>query len=249
MLPRRAIRPVPRRPAATSRDPQPKRDIPPRAGRPQHRRETCAAPRRCGTDLKVASHSVGAGGSAEPRTISRAALPRTCLPGAPHVCRVRANPQNRPSSRDVRRRDLRPGYGVPHQAKQRGAGSARNHRFKLAAGDPAACDEPPAVPADQNGRRPQKGRRSRQTAGNPAVCVDPQPPRLTTGVAHNALQTFTDQREPPPATTASARSVPAPSARTKQGANRMTGVVTRDSAQHRPIASIGRMRVSFLQHI
>ena len=44
------------------------------------------------------------------------------------------------------------------------------------------------------------------------------------------------------------RSVPAPSARTKQGANRMTGVVTRDSARHRPIASFGRMRVTFLQH-
>ena len=47
----------------------------------------------------------------------------------------------------------------------------------------------------------------------------------------------------------SARSVPAPSARTKQGANRMTGVVTRDSARRRQIASIGRMRVAFLQHI
>ena len=42
---------------------------------------------------------------------------------------------------------------------------------------------------------------------------------------------------------ASARAVPAPSARTKQGANRMTGLTTRDSAQRRQIASIGRMRV------
>ena len=116
------------------------------------------------------------GVSAEPRTISRAAPPRTCLPGAPAVCRVRANPQNRPSSRGVRRRDLRPGHGIPRHAKQRGAGSARNYRFKLAAGDPAAGDESPAAPADQNGRRPQKGRRSQQTAGNPAARFGPQPP-------------------------------------------------------------------------
>ena len=123
--------------------------------------------------------------SAKPRTIWRAALGRTCLPRAPDVCRVRANPQNRPSSRGVRRRDLRPGHGVPRQAEQRGAGSARNHRFKLAAGDPAACEnrQQPrltttgdglkragdrrrpqvtqrfasihSTPADQNGRRPQ----------------------------------------------------------------------------------------------
>ena len=51
-----------------------------------------------------------------------------------------------------------------------------------------------------------------------------------------------DEPEPPPARRASARSVPAPSARTKQRANRMTGLVTRDSAQLRPIASIGRTR-------
>ena len=131
-------------------------------------------------------------------TAAENAAPRPEPPGrniaakrAPHVCRVRANPQNRRSLRVVRRRDLRPGHGVPRQAKQRGAGSARNHRFKLAVGNPAASDESPAAPADQNGRRPQKGRRSRQTAGNPAVCVDPQPPRLTkTGCAHEALQTF-----------------------------------------------------------
>ena len=47
----------------------------------------------------------------------------------------------------------------------------------------------------------------------------------------------------------SARTVPAPSARTKQGANRISGLVTRDSAQRRPIASIGRMRVAFLHTI
>lgn len=41
---------------------------------------------------------------------------------------------------------------------------------------------------------------------------------------------------------ACARSVRAPSARTKLSANRMTGAVTRDSAQLRPIASIGRTR-------
>ena len=67
------------------------------------------------------------------------------------------------------------------------------------------CASIHSTPADQNGRRPQ-------------------------GVADVPLT----QREPPPATRASARAVPAPSARTKQGANRMTGLVTRDSAQHRP---------------
>ena len=131
------------------------------------------------------------GVSAGPRTISRAAPPRTCLPCLPDVCRVRANYQNRSSARVVRRRDLQPGHGVPRQAEQRGAGSARNRRFRHAAGNAAACDESPATPADQNGRRPHKGRRAQRTAGNPAVRFDPQQPRLTkTGGAHKALQTF-----------------------------------------------------------
>ena len=140
------------------------------AARPQHRRETCAA---------------------EPRTISRAAPPRTCLPRAPDVCTVRANPQNRSSSRVVRRRDLQPGHGVPRRAKQRGEVPNGTIDSQHAAGDPAACIESPATPADQNGRRPHKGRRSRQTAGNPAVRFDPQQPGLSkTGGAHEALQTF-----------------------------------------------------------
>ena len=45
-----------------------------------------------------------------------------------------------------------------------------------------------------------------------------------------------------------AKAVPAPSTRAKQGANRMTGVTDRDSAQHRQIACIGRMRVAFFHH-
>ena len=45
-----------------------------------------------------------------------------------------------------RRRDLRPGHGVPRQAKQWGDGSARNYRFKHAAGNPAACVESTSYP-------------------------------------------------------------------------------------------------------
>ena len=131
------------------------------------------------------------GVSAEPRTISRAALQRTGLPSAPDVCRVRAEPQNRPSFRVVRRRDLQPGDGVPRQEKQRGEVPNGTIDSQHAAGDPAACIESPATPADQNGRRPHKGRRLRHTAGNPAVRFDPQQPRLTkTGGAHEAMQTF-----------------------------------------------------------
>ena len=54
-----------------------------------------------------------------------------------------------------------------------------------------------------------------------------------------AGQSSTDERN-------SARAVPVPSARTKQGAKSMTGVVTRDSAHHQPTASSGRMRVTSL---
>ena len=45
-----------------------------------------------------------------------------------------------------------------------------------------------------------------------------------------------------PLTRNSARAVPARLATGKQGANRMNGLVARDSAQRRPITSIGRMR-------
>ena len=80
---------------------------------------------------------------------------------------------------------------------------------------------------------------------------DPQPPRLTkAGDAHKALcRRSTDQREPPPATRASARAVPAPSARTKQGANRMTGPTTRDSAQLQPSDKHRWNASHYLHHI
>ena len=107
-------------------------------------------------------------------------------------------------------------------------------------------------PADQYGsapqRRPVQAQQAPATAGNPAGAGSDrsqgsQPSRLTnTGVRHRRASGSTDPRN-------SARSVPAPSARTKQGANRTTGVRYRESAQHRPIASIGRMRGTFLRTI
>ncbi len=71
----------------------------------------------------------------------------------------------------------------------------------------------PQHPADQNGRRPQ-------------------------GVADVPLT----QREPPPATWAKRVNSAGVVRKDGTGANRMTGVVTRDSAQRQPIASIGRTR-------
>ena len=191
--------------------------------------------RRCGTNLKVASHSVGAGfppnrarSRAQPLRAPACHVLRTSVHSAPIL---KTDPLRESSDAGICDPDMDSPPG-----RTTGAGSARNHRFKLAAGDPAACIASSATPADQNGRRPHKGWRSRQTAGNPAVRFDPQPPRLTkTGCApQGRCRRSTAQTEPPPATTASARTVPAPSARTKQGANRMTGVVTRDSAQRRP---------------
>ena len=45
----------------------------------------------------------------------------------------------------------------------------------------------------------------------------------------------------------SARSVPVPSARTKQGANMMTGFLDRDFVQYRPIASVECESLSYVQ--
>ena len=86
-----------------------------------------------------------------------------------------------------------------------------------------------ATPLLRLGRAPQ-GRRTGETAGNPTVRFDPQPsPQLANGrPPQRRHRGSTDQGN-------TARAVPAASARTEQGAKRMTGLVTRDSAQRRPI--------------
>ena len=156
--------------------------------------------------------------SAEPRSISRAALLRTCLPCVREVCRVRAEPQNRASTRHVRRRDLRPGHGVLHQAEQRRDGPQGTIGSSMPRVIQRSATNSPSTPADRNGRRPQKGRRSRRNAGKPAVSL-----RSTTAPADQNREAptrrcrrSTDQREPPLTTRANARSVPASSARTER---------------------------------
>ncbi len=156
--------------------------------------------------------------SAEPRSISRAALSRTCLPCVREVCRVRAQPQNRASSRYVRRRDLRPGHGVLHQAEQRRDGSPRDHGSSRPRVIQRPATNSPATPADHNGRWPHKGRRSRRNAGIPAVSLRSTavPADQNREAPTRRCRRSTDQTEPPPATRASARAVPAPSARMKR---------------------------------
>ena len=126
---------------------------------------------------------------------------------------------------------------APRHSKQRGSAPGRGTAIPRLTNTGARRKAPD--PGDS--RQPA-------TAGNPAGAGSSrghgsQQSRLNNmGVRRNAAtagQSSTDERN-------SARAVPAPSARTKQGANRMTGLVTRDSAQHRLIASIGRMRVTFL---
>jgi len=74
---------------------------------------------------------------------------------------------------------------------------------------------------------------------------DPQPPRLTeTGDAYKAYcRCSTGQTEPPPSDEGKRESSAGAVREDETGANRMTGLVTRDSAQRRQIASIGRVRV------
>ena len=73
---------------------------------------------------------------------------------------------------------------------------------------------------ERSGMRPQETQRSTWIAASP---------RLTNGRSPRRRdRRSTDQRN-------TARAVPAASARTEQGAKRMTGLVTRDSAQRRPI--------------
>ena len=111
-------------------------------------------------------------------------------------------------------------------------------------------------PADQYGRCPARDHRSTQPQARiqraqwVAAALADQSGSSPTGATATApaengrppqrrARGSTDQRN-------SARAVPACLATGEQGANRMTGVYTRDSAQRRPIASIGRMRVTFL---
>ena len=101
--------------------------------------------------MKVGFHSIGAGLAQNRRSILRAALPRAYLPSVREVCRVRAQPQNRPSSRDVRHRDLRPGHGVLHQAEERRDGSARNHGSSMPRVIQRRATNPPATPVTRTG--------------------------------------------------------------------------------------------------
>ena len=104
-LPGRAIRPGPRRRAAASRDrsaarqdlPQPEYAAcrPDRQGRTPSRNAPRTPTLWDGLESRVPQRRGWA--SAEPRSISRAALPRTCLPCVREVCRVRVQPQNRDS--------------------------------------------------------------------------------------------------------------------------------------------------------
>ena len=108
----------------------------------------------------------------------------------------------------------------PRHFKQRGASRQRRHS---------------ANPLLRLGRGPQ-GHRIRQTAGYPARRPDPQQTRLTkTGGTRKVPQTFHWPREHRVNSAGGVR-------KDGTGANRMTGVVTRDSAQLQPIASIGRTR-------
>ena len=88
-----------------------------------------------------------------------------------------------------------------------------------AAGDPAArveSTQPPRLTTTGDG--PKRAGDRGGTREFQQFRSDPQPPRLTkAGDAHKAYcRRSTGQTEPPPATRASARAVPAPSARTKR---------------------------------
>ena len=144
----------------------------PRPPGPKHRREWCLAPRRCGTDLKVASHSVGAGLPPN-RAASRA------QPFRAPVCH--AFERSVESAPNLKTAPLRgtSDAGICDPDMESSTRQNNGEMFRKeraiqvrAAGDPAArveSTQPP--PADHNGRRPQKGRRSRRNAGKPAVSL------------------------------------------------------------------------------
>ena len=92
---------------------------------------------------------------------------------------VHAEPQSRDSSRHVRHRELRPGHGIPHQAKQRRDGSPRDHRFKHVQVIQRSATNSPATRLTTTGDGLKRARDRGGTQVNQQFRSDPQPPRLT----------------------------------------------------------------------
>ncbi len=183
-----------------------KRGKSPRPPRPKHRRERCFAPRRCGTDLKVASHSVGAGLPPN-RAASRA------QPFRAPVCQASGRSvESAPNLKTVPLRGMSDaGICDPDMVSstRQNNGETVPHGT-IGSSMPRVIQRPatnsPATPADRNGRRPQKGRRSRRNAGKPAVSLrsTAAPADQNREAPTRRCRRSTDQTEPPPATRASA---------------------------------------------
>ena len=197
------MRPVPRRRATRSRDrsatrraaaahrSRQTRQIAPAAGAATPSRNAARAPTLWdGLESRVPQRRGWA--SAEPRSISRAALPRTGLPCVRQLCTVPANPKTGPlrgtSDAGICDPDM--------ESSTRQNNGEMFHKERAiqmhAAGDPAACIEstqPPRLTTTGDGPRRAGDRGGTQV--NQQFRFDPQPPRLTTtGGAHEALQTF-----------------------------------------------------------
>ena len=119
------------------------------------------------------------------------------------------------------------------------SGSADSVRPRHDAAEPTGAAARSGLPATSRLTQPEGDRADRGATRRDASI---RSGRLEDTGRRNTSQTFHWQGN-------SARTVPAPSARTKQDAKRTTVVTDRDSAQHRQIASIGRMRgLSYSPH-